>query len=122
MDLAMATELRWRTSVSASCFHAVDALLQRRQLVDENLAAALAAPTATLHQALSERGISAASFMDHLVPLSATVDSNRELARTVLTKDRAGISLRNNNRGCFRHSKRVICWPSCSGGPLSTGW
>jgi hypothetical protein len=91
----MTTELRWVASVSASCFHAT-ALLARRasaaegretaHLLGAPLAAALEEPTEELSAVLADARIAAEPFFAHLVPLSAGIENNRELALVALGK------------------------------------
>lgn len=80
------TSVQFAASLSASCFYATRAMLQGRTLLDESLATALAEGAGELNQAIEEIGASRDRFLSHLVPLAATLDGNRELAETALTK------------------------------------
>jgi hypothetical protein len=82
----MPIELRWLLKMSPSCFHAMDALLRDLPLADDRLSGALAGPAASLRTELDSLEIPAATFLGHVVPLSAEIESNRELARLALTK------------------------------------
>jgi hypothetical protein len=78
--------LHWTTSQSASCFHAVDALRRGRPLADKIFAAALAEPAEHLLEELRAEGLPEEPLFRHLVPLSAGIESNYELAEIVLRK------------------------------------
>lgn len=82
----MPIEVRWLTKMSPSCFHAADALLRELPLADERLAEALAEPATVLRSELDNLGIPAPAFLSHAVPLSAGIESNRDLAGLALTK------------------------------------
>lgn len=79
-------EIRWRTSVSASCFHAAECLRRGEPLVDAALAEALREPATTLTFELEEAGAPVGRLLDQLAPLSAQLESNRELAAAALVK------------------------------------
>ena len=96
----MTTELRWRASFAASCLYAAHALRFSRldaasgpdaaprgpALVDPALAAALTEPVAQLVGELAESGLTDDAIWSHLLPLSAGIDNNRELAEVALAK------------------------------------
>lgn len=82
----MPIQLRWVENRSASCFHATAALLSGRSLADQALADALAEPARALRIDVETFGVSVDAFMSHLVPLSAQIASNGELAHLVLKK------------------------------------
>lgn len=82
----MAMHLRWLENRSASCFHAAAAILSGRSLAEQGLADALAEPTRALRIGMESFGASVEAFMSHLVPLSAKIASNGELAQLVLKK------------------------------------
>lgn len=79
-------ELRWRPSVSASCFHAVECLRRGEPMVDPALADALREPADFLFFDVEEAGAAPELLLSHLAPLSVQLDSNRELAAAALTK------------------------------------
>ncbi len=79
-------DLRWRASLSASCFHAARAIALGQPLVDNRLAQALSPSVASLSAELSASGISFATFFEQVVPLAADFENNRELARRVLAR------------------------------------
>jgi hypothetical protein len=83
---AMPIELGWVTKMSPSCFHAVDALFRELPLADERLAEGLAEPVDNLRMHLEGLGVAPTAFLAHVVPLSAGIESNRELASLALTK------------------------------------
>ena len=82
----MSCELRWLVSVSTSAFHAAAAVDGGLQLADARLAQALSQPVADLQRVLTSTSLPAADFWNHVIPLSATIDSNRQLAEVVLHK------------------------------------
>jgi hypothetical protein len=82
----MPLRLRWIASASASSFHIAAALLNQRQGVDATLSAALAEPAEKLRKTLVAYSIPVHEFLRHVMPLSADIDSNQELATVVLTK------------------------------------
>jgi len=68
--------------VPASALHAAEALARGLPLADERLATALAEPAAALMQLDLPR----TTLWRHLVPLSATIDNNRQLAEVTLAR------------------------------------
>jgi len=82
----MPIELSWLVDHSVSTFRAAEAVAAGLQLADAELAGALAEPTAALRSCLSAAAVPERSFWQHVVPQSAGIDSNRELANVVLTK------------------------------------
>lgn len=77
-------QLLWHASPSVSCFHAAAALL-RQCPVHPNLAE-LTEPAEALRVRLAEDMLAPADFFEHLVPLSAGIESNLQLAEATLTK------------------------------------
>jgi hypothetical protein len=77
---------RWLASASASAFHAAELLARGEPLVDAALAEALLPAAMSLATVVAERCSDPAAFFAHLVPRSATIDSNRQLAEVVLAK------------------------------------
>jgi len=82
----MDTQLRWIASQSANCFHAAQAVARGGSLADAELAAAVAEPAERLCEQIRASGLSEEPFWHHLVPLSAGIDNNRQLAEVVLKK------------------------------------
>jgi hypothetical protein len=80
------TELRWLASASASCFHAVAALLDGRTLTDAAVAEALTLPAAALAETLTGLPRSPADILEHVVALSAGIENNRQLADVATLK------------------------------------
>ena len=76
----------WRTSFSASCLHAAKAIVDGRQLADARLATALAPAAQELQRQIGVAGLPSAAIWRHLIPLSANLESNRQLAEVALTK------------------------------------
>lgn len=77
-------DLRWRASLSASCFHAARAIALGQPLVDDRLTQALRQSIASLQEELAAIGIDADHFFELAVPLAADFENNRELARRIL--------------------------------------
>ena len=79
-------QLRWIASQSASCFHAAAAMFGGETLTDPQVAAALADPLDTLRGEIVASQLPAALFWEHLVPLAAGIENNRELADVLQRK------------------------------------
>jgi hypothetical protein len=82
----MATTLNWRVSSSASALHAALSLVRAETLADPALASLLVGPAADLQAEIEERRLPTEPFWKNLLGLSATIASNRELARLALVK------------------------------------
>ena len=82
----MAIQLRWLENRSASCFHAVAAILRGHGLSDLLLGDALAEGSEALRVELKCAGVDVNLFLAHLVSLSVQIGSNTELARIALKK------------------------------------
>lgn len=78
--------LRWAASSLVSCYHAVDALLDKRPLVDPALAEALAEPVANLDFTLTDDRVPHKRFLTHVAGLVTGLQSNLDLARWGLIK------------------------------------
>ena len=82
----MTIALRWTVSSSASCFYAADMMRRGRDLAGAEPIATVAEPAKRLHAEIEDSGLPAERLWRHLVPLSARVQSNRELVQLVLRK------------------------------------
>jgi hypothetical protein len=82
----MPTRLRWLAVFSASCFHAAEAVAAGRAIADPRFAEPLVEPVAALSRWLAEHGLAAGRFWEHVVPLSAGIESNRQLAEVTAAK------------------------------------
>jgi hypothetical protein len=82
----MATTVTWRTSTSASALHAAAALLRGEALADAGLASVLAEPAVLLKDEIEASRLPSERFWRNLLGISASVESNRELARLALVK------------------------------------
>ncbi len=82
----MTLELNWIANPSPACFHVVDLLLRDQPIQDTTLAGALDAGTQALAREIDNNGFSRELFLSHLVPLSANIGGNRQLASIALTK------------------------------------
>lgn len=80
------SEVRWIASVSASCFHAVAAMLRGEPLLDAALEQALADGVHELRSAIESVGADEQRFVGHLVALSGGIEHNPELAAILLRK------------------------------------
>lgn len=76
----------WKTSLSTSGLYAARAVVDGRQFADARLAAALGPAALELQRQIDVAGLPSATLWRHLVPLSATLESNRQLAEVALTK------------------------------------
>ncbi|MFN0020383.1 MAG: hypothetical protein ACKVP0_19160 [Pirellulaceae bacterium] len=82
----MATILNWRVSSSASALHAAAALVRGEALVDAGLVSVLFEPAAALQAEIQSAQLPEDRFWRNLLGVSATIESNRELARLALVK------------------------------------
>ena len=82
----MAFSSTWRTSFSASCLHAAKAIVEGRPIADPRLAEALTPAALELERQIGVAGLPSAALWRQLVPLSASLESNRQLAEVALTK------------------------------------
>lgn len=79
-------DLRWRASLSASCFYATKEIVRGASLADARLHEALSQPAASLAAELAACEISPAAFFEQAVPLAADFENNRELSERILAK------------------------------------
>jgi hypothetical protein len=82
----LAIELCWLVSTAASGLHAARALVGGATLIDPKMSAALAEPAASLRNAVQALASDVELVFDHLIPLSARIDSPAQLAEVTLTK------------------------------------
>lgn len=82
----MTTELRWLTGVPAAACHAAAVMLLARPVAGAELVDPLLEPVDVLRRLIQWRGLDAAEFFAHLVPLSSGITAPRELAQAVLLK------------------------------------
>lgn len=82
----MPLQLRWIASHSASCFHAVALIHDGVPFADSEWHAMLVEPTAALLEQLIATNLSPDRFLEHLVPQSAGIDNNLQLARIACQK------------------------------------
>ena len=82
----MSTEMRWIISQSASCFHAAEMLRRGRPAANPELAGAIAEPVERLISEVLFLGLDEERFWSHLLPQSARIENNRQLANVVLKK------------------------------------
>jgi hypothetical protein len=86
MNTLAHTDIRWLASFSANCFYAAEAVVQGRARAGCDLAAVIAEPAEALAKEIDYQGLPADAFWRQLVPLSAQIESNRELAEVALAK------------------------------------
>ncbi|HWB01106.1 MAG TPA: hypothetical protein VG713_21590 [Pirellulales bacterium] len=79
-------DLRWIASRSASCHHALEMLAADRAAPDSDLAGALRSIAEQVDRQCHKFAIPAERLYQHLVPLSAGIESRVELATIVLRK------------------------------------
>ncbi len=84
--MAHEVKLQWASSPVVTGYHAAEALVRKQPLADVLLAGALSEPAEALSSALAVDVRHVRRFFLHLVPLSARITGNLELARTTLTK------------------------------------
>jgi hypothetical protein len=82
----MSIVLNFLTSARASGYHAADALESGGTLVDGDVASTLQPASTGLSEAAGSLGVSVSALFSHLVPLSAELIGNRELAQRVVHK------------------------------------
>lgn len=82
----MKIQLRWLPSLSASCLHAVAAASSGKTLSDNAVATAIAEPARQWAIELNAAGLMPQRFWRHLIPLSATIESNHQLLELALNK------------------------------------
>lgn len=78
--------LYWQPAFSTSCLHAAWACQSGLPLADERVQAAVGEAEVSLSAALSESGVPSDLFWRHLLGLSPSLASNRDLAEAVLRK------------------------------------
>jgi len=121
-------ELRWLVSSSASALHAATCVFQGLQLVDAELAQKLAQPASTLHQVFMSIG-----NWEHVLPLSAGIESNRELAEVAIRKargaaavdtyrDRLAAAIGEVERIFRNHFPKSVEEVALRGGPMREQW
>ena len=84
----MPIQLRWLSSLSASCFHAANAIHQGEAIADDSLSKALAKPTALLLKEISACGLPDERMLQTMAAIASQFENNRELASIAITKTR----------------------------------
>ncbi len=82
----MALELRWKSSLSATCLHAAACRLAGLPAADPQLAAALDGPSDALAREITDAGWEVEPVVEQLGALTAEYDSNRELVTRCVAK------------------------------------
>lgn len=82
----MSLRIAWRAGASASCFYAVERLAAGKVPATDAVRRALAEPTAALLAYFRQCGLPPEPVFRQLAARSASIEGNRELARTVLAK------------------------------------
>lgn len=85
-EYAMSTNLHWKSSAAASCWHTLESLAEQRVLTQPTLAEALRPFVSSLAMAAATTPDQLHEVFDHLIPLSAGHLSEAELARVSLSK------------------------------------
>jgi hypothetical protein len=101
----MPFELRWIVSSAASSLHAVNLLCAGRPLVDQKLAAELAAPAEALSAELAAARLDATTWFAHAIPLSVQYPTPERWAEVVLAKIAHG--QRSEPSLCARFAARL---------------
>lgn len=78
--------VRWKASVSATALYAAEALARGAARADDPLVMAVTGPGALLAAEIDLAGLPAERFWRRLLPLSADIEGNRQLAEAALTK------------------------------------
>jgi hypothetical protein len=82
----MPCQVRWFASASTSAFHAAAAVDRGRKLIDASWTGPCSEAISRLLSLLGDLGLPRDLFWQHVIPLSARMDSNRQLADVVLRK------------------------------------
>lgn len=82
----MPTEIRWLASTSTSSLHAAATILRGQTIADSDLASAISAPSELLAHEIDVTGNDRSKLLSQLIPLSATIDNNRQLTDTAAKK------------------------------------
>jgi hypothetical protein len=82
----MLEELRWKTSVSATCLHAAACRAAGMTAEYANLAAAVEPAADQLIRELNDAGWPAPAVLEELTSLAAEIDNNRELISRVIAR------------------------------------
>jgi hypothetical protein len=86
----MPPEIRWKTSLSATCLHAAACWRQGVPAADAHLAAVIDEPAAALIREIADAGWSVDETLAQLASLSAEYENNRELVTRALARLRLG--------------------------------
>lgn len=79
-------EVRWILSQSASCFHTADVLRRGLPVADSKLTSAIAETVEGLLREVDKFGLDQERLWEQLVPLSAGIEDNHQLAEVLLRK------------------------------------
>ena len=82
----MSIEIRWLVSTSTSSLHAAATMLRGFSIADAELAQTLQEPTDLLAQEITAAGFDQQKLVSYLIPLSASIDNNRQLTETTIRK------------------------------------
>lgn len=82
----MSTKLQWKSSAAASCWHTVEQVAEGRRLVQPEWSEVMHEPLAALAAASRATPAELHELLNHLIPLSAGVRGDAELAQVALSK------------------------------------
>ncbi|HEX6963796.1 MAG TPA: hypothetical protein VF175_18155 [Lacipirellula sp.] len=88
----MLEELRWKTSVSATCLHTAVCRARGMEAADAALAAAVTPAADALIVELNAAGWPTPAVLEELTSLAAEIDNNRELVSRVIARLRLSIA------------------------------
>jgi hypothetical protein len=128
----MPTEIRWKSSLSATCMHAAACLRAGLQIVDPELAATLEQPVAALFKEIEDAKWPLDAVLAQLVGLAADVDNNRALVTRALARlslrgvegliNRVAGAIADIEAAVHRAQPEIVEELAVRGGPLREQW
>lgn len=88
----MGMELRWTASLSASCFHIVDAVRRKLPLIDERLNESVVPTAQQFIAELENASLPVPRLLRNFAAWSARIENNTELVQTVVSKSQSLVS------------------------------
>lgn len=125
-------DLRWKTSVSATCLHAAACQRAKIGAADRQLAAALDGPAATLIRQIQDARWPVDDVLDQLASLSSMYENNRELVTRALGRlhfkgvealvNRVAGAIADLEAAMLRAQPELVDELAVRGGPLREQW
>ena len=132
MEEVMATEFRWRASLSATCMHAAACQRAGIAAADPALAAALDGPATALFGEIADGGLPVDDMVAQFASLSADYENNRELVTRALarlridpvetTVGRVAGAIADVEAALRRASPEIVEELAVRGGPIREQW